>query len=128
MNCNESYKQRWPVEEHLVTISTGSGNPGVSPPYLKLHAGHTVHFKVESKEGIVNKVKAIVFLPKDLSLEPEKEKFKTKVLKVKGDECEKLKICDNCQYGTYPYAIYSVEDNTFVEVNSPPTMIIKNDE
>jgi hypothetical protein len=128
MKCNESYKQRWPVEEHLVTITTGSGTPVVSPPNLSCHAGHTVYFKVESKEGKANKVKAIVFLPKDLSVEPELEKLKTKVIKVKGDECEKLKIYDKCQYGTYPYAIYSIEDNTFVEVNSPPTMIIKNDE
>jgi len=128
MNGNEPYKERWPVEEHLVTITTGSGKPDVSPPHLNCHAGHTVYFKVESKKGKVNKVKAIIFLPKDLSLEPDLEKIKTRIIKVKDNECEKLKINKKCQLGTFPYAIYSVEDNTFVEVNSPPTMIVKNDD
>jgi hypothetical protein len=112
----------------LVTITTGIGKPDASPPHLSVHAGHTVYFKVKSKEGKVNKVKAIIFLPKDLSEEPDIEKFKTKIVKVKGNECEKLKLHEKCQLGTYPYAIYSVEDNDFVEVHSSPSMVVENDD
>lgn len=128
---NDQFDQKsWPTDRHVVTIITGNGKPSVSPPTLYLRSGNTIWFRVISTKPSPQKTHALLFFPKDLSQEGGAV-VKFKVLKLPtppNAEWTKYKLHKKCLTGKHPYAIYSMQDNDFVEVNSSPSMIVENDD
>jgi hypothetical protein len=91
----------------------------VYPGYLFVEKGKKVEFTVK-------KTNVTIFFPNEIFENSEKEKFK--IIEIDDGGSEIIKLKKECASGIYPYAIYCKTTQKFVEVNSPPSMIVENDD
>jgi hypothetical protein len=92
----------------------------------KVHPGHLFVEKGKKVEFTVRKTNVTILFPNEIFESSEKEKFK--IIEIDDGGSKILKLKGDCSSGIYPYAIYCKTTHKFVEVDSPPSMIVENDD
>jgi len=103
------------TKKWVPTIFTARKKAKINPGYLTLIAGDTVRFNAINTMARIFIPDADVFVGEDSPL----------VIEVaKGSSSKEFKV-NKVKKSNFPYAVYCESVNDFVEVESPPEMIVE---